>query len=170
LTKRSLFALLTGAVLLFHGCGFGVDTNEDAGAVAATKSSGGPGEPRIQIVSPKPGEVIDVGQVEIRTRVSDFELVDKIGKKNKKGQGHIVYYRLESEDARIPTQKNVKAYVGGEGAFTSFSGAQTTYVWPDTPGQNVPPGTYTFAVQLVQNNRTPLSPPQVAEVQVEVTE
>ena len=45
------------------------------------KSSNGPGEPRIEIISPKPGDVVSGGEVEIRTRVRDFDLVDKFGKK-----------------------------------------------------------------------------------------
>jgi hypothetical protein len=132
------------------------------------KSSNGPGEPRIEIISPKPGDVVSGGEVEIRTRVRDFDLVDKFGKKNKVGQGHIVYYRLESKDAKIPTQKNLLAHVGGRGIFTSYSSPKQAYVWPDTPGRGTPPGTYTFAVQLVQNNRTPLSPPQYASVRIEI--
>lgn len=131
-----------------------------------TKSEGAEGESRIAIVSPAPGETVE--KVEIVTEVEDFELVKKIGKKAKKGEGHILYYRLDSADAGVPIAEGEDARTGGRGAFTVFPSHKPSYTWPIMPSRYYPPGDYTFVVQLVNNDYTPLSPPQVALVSVTV--
>jgi hypothetical protein len=166
--SRRVIAGALSAMLLMGACASPTSEEPDV-----TVSRGGAGRPVIRIVAPEFGATVHGGtkrQVEITVRVSRFELVDKIGKKAKKGEGHIVFYRAESENARIPMTKGQKATVGGSGKFTSYATSKTSYKWPFMPGPVYPEGPWTFAVQLVNNDQTPLVPPQVARVSVEVLE
>jgi hypothetical protein len=165
---RRLCVLVLGAILLAAaaGCGGGGEQPRDRSV-----SLGGDGQPVIRIVSPKHGAVVRGGskkQVPISVKVTGLDLVDRMGKKAKKGQGHIVFYRIESPDAKLPTKKGETALKGGDGIFTSYPTAKTTYAWPFMPSEEYPAGVYIFAVQLVHNDNTPLSPPQIALVAVDV--
>lgn len=131
------------------------------------RSKGCPNGPCIEIVSPAWHSIVRGSSITLKTRVTNFELVDRIGKKAKKGEGHIVYYRLQSLDAKIPTKKKETALSGGAGVFTSFPGDETTYTFVNE-GPNLPSGGYAFEVQLVNSDNTPLDPPQTARVEVSV--
>jgi hypothetical protein len=161
--RRFATALLC-ATLLASACGGAKERD-------LSISAGGPGEPRIEITSPKTGATVHGGRealVPIVTKVSDFDLADKIGKKAKDGEGHIIFYRLETPDARVPTRKGKSAIAGGRGTFVSHPDARNRYAWPFMPSSFYPPGTYRFAVQLVNNDNSPLVPPKIAEVTVDV--
>lgn len=131
------------------------------------RSKGCPDGPCVEIVSPAWHATIAGASVTLKTRVTNFELVDKIGEKAKKGEGHLVYYRLQSRDAKIPTAKKKTALSGGKGVFTSYPGDETTYTFVNE-SPNLPSGGYAFEVQLVNNDNTPLDPPQTARVEVSV--
>jgi hypothetical protein len=124
-------------------------------------STGCPDGPCIEIVEPQAGAEVTGGTVEISTRVSNFELAD---------EGRIVFYRLETDDAVVPTQSGSTALSGGDGIFTSYPSDETSYSWENTPGPSLPSGDYTFAVQLVTQDNEPLDPPQIAEITLSIQE
>jgi len=72
------------------------------------------------------------------------------------GEGHLHYY-MDTEAPTTPGQPAIPS--GGEWAQTT----NATYTFSD-----VAPGTHTFAVQLVNNDHTPLIPLVVAEITVTV--
>jgi hypothetical protein len=115
-----------------------------------------PQDPRILILDPAAESSQSPGAVTIRTFVERLDLVDAAGQPNSQGEGHIVYYM----DA-------APALVQGESALTAAGtcavSAGTSYTW-----NNVPPGEHTFWVQLVNNDNTPLQPPQAVRVYVAV--
>jgi hypothetical protein len=119
------------------------------------------GDARIGISSPKDGDTAPTGDVRVVTTVEGIKLVDKVGKDGKQGEGHIVYYL--GTGYQVPTAKGQSAVSGGSGTFTSLPSAETSYTWP-----NVPSGRQTLTVQLVNNDNTPLDPPQTDQVTITV--
>jgi hypothetical protein len=133
----------------------------DATAADETPGAGG-GEgdrPSVEIASPDDGETISGSSVTIEVDPSDFEVVDKLGEPAAEGEGHVHFYRDVDE---VPTTPGQPA-VSDEGTYHAT--ATTEHTW-----ENVEPGTHTFAVQLVNNDHTPLEPPVVMEITVEVTD
>lgn len=116
----------------------------------------------IEIRQPDDDATVKAGDVRIETAVGDFELVDKIGKAGVEGEGHIIYYL--GQRYTVPTAKGQSAVSGGTGSFTSLPSASATYTWP-----NVPAGRHTITVQLVNNDNTPLDPPQTDSVTITVS-
>jgi hypothetical protein len=86
----------------------------------------------------------------------NFQLSDKIGGANVNGQGHLNYYL----DVGAPTSPG-KPATTGTGTYASV--LATSYTWP-----GITAGSHTFAVQLVNNDDTPLAPPVVTFVTVTV--
>jgi hypothetical protein len=86
----------------------------------------------------------------------NFTPVEKLGQANIAGEGHLHYFM----DIEAPTAPGEPAIPGG-GAWAPT--ANTTYTFND-----VPPGTHTFSVELVNNDHTPLEPPVVATATVTV--
>ena len=113
-------------------------------------------EPAVTIESPEDGTSLPEGNVNISVDVSNFELVDKMGQPNEEGEGHIYYYM----DVDPPTTP-------GDTAATDrgshFATSDTSYTWTD-----VPQGTHTFAVQLVNNDHTVLDPAATDTIEVSV--
>jgi hypothetical protein len=85
--------------------------------------------------------------VTVSVLVQNFYIVDKLGQANAPGEGHIHYFL----DAEPPVMQGSPA-VTAAGTYAATTG--TSHTW-----RNVGPGDHTFAVQLVNNDHTPLDPP-----------
>jgi len=112
--------------------------------------------PSIEITSPANGATIPAGNVTISVKVSNFNIVNKLGQTNVSGEGHIHYFF----DVDAPTTQGQPA-VTAPGTYAATTA--TSYTWP-----NVTPGTHTFSVELINNDHTPLNPPYVAKITVTV--
>jgi hypothetical protein len=157
------FPALAGALLFAAACG---DGEEDGGAPAPapttapeapTQMPAGGNQPSVTITAPADGATLPAGDVTVTVEVSDFEVVDRLNAPAAPGEGHVHFYM---DVAELPTTLGQPA-VSAQGTY--HASATTTYTWPD-----VPPGEHTFAVQLVNNDHTPLEPPVVAQVTVTV--
>ena len=117
------------------------------------------GTPTISISSPQNGATLPAGNVTVTAQVTNFSVVDKQGQANVAGQGHVHFYLdvtppTDPAKPAIPTDPNaVWAHVSG-----------TTYTFT-----NVSAGSHTIAVQLVNNDHTPISPIVTDTVTVTVT-
>ncbi len=116
------------------------------------------GNTQVIITAPEQGGTASPGDVKVSVKVDGFDVVDKSGQANKDGEGHLVFYL---DVGQIPTVSGQPAN-GKQGS--SHTQATTDYSWP-----NVSSGQHTFAVQLVNNDETPLKPPVIAQVTVEVS-
>ncbi len=110
--------------------------------------------PKITIVTPQNRSVLPAGSVAITVQVSNFNLVEKLGQENVAGEGHVHYY-IDVDAPTAPGQPAVTE------AGTYAATTATSYTW-----NNVPAGTHTFSVQLVNNDHTPLGPPVVVKIVV----
>jgi len=115
-----------------------------------------PTPPDVSITSPSEGSTLGGGDVTVAIRVEDFDLVDKLGEEAVPGEGHVHFYK----DVAPPTSPGQPA-VTEEGTYAVTT--RTSHTWTD-----IEPGTHTFAVQLVNNDHTPLSPPVTDQVTVAV--
>jgi hypothetical protein len=113
--------------------------------------------PIINIRSPMDGASLAAGDMPVSVEVFNFNVVDKLGQPNVPGDGHVHYYL----DAEPPTTKGQPA-ITAPGTYVAMG--ETSYTWT-----NVAPGTHTLAVQLVNNDHTPLTPPVVDKVTIIVT-
>ncbi len=98
---------------------------------------------------------IDVkqGTVVVTTTVTGFNVVDRQGAASVPGQGHVHFFL----DIKAPTAPGKPAVPsGGGGNWAHVSGTSYTF-------QNVTPGQHTVAVELVNNDHTPLNPSVVVE-------
>ncbi len=120
-------------------------------------SRGEGASPSVRIVSPRNGDTVPAGDVAVQVEVSNFRVVDNLGGADAKGEGHVHFY-IDVND--VPTTPGRPA-VSREGTY--HAGGVTSHTWA-----NVPPGTHTFAMQLVNNTHTPLDPPATARVTVTV--
>ncbi len=117
-----------------------------------------PAGPSVEIVSPAPNATLPAGDIRVEVRVSGLQVVNPT-LTPVPGQGHVHFYILRP-DQQVPTTPGQPA-VTAQGTYHAT--ATTTHTWT-----NVQPGTYKLAVQLVQNNHTPLQPPVVREITVTV--
>ena len=170
--KRLGFVLLLlGAALLTLAIACGEEEEEAATVTeeeeTVTEEVAGPS---IEFTSLYGGVTVPAGDLPMEVAVSNFNVVDKaVGISaacpdaatcpNTAGEGHIHFYLL-GPDESVPTTPGQPAITPGE---TYHAGVTTSYTWP-----NVQPGTYKVAVQLVNNNHTPLEPPVVSEIEVVV--
>jgi outer membrane protein assembly factor BamB len=106
---------------------------------------------------PLDGESLEAGDITISAMALNFKLVNKLSGANGPGEGHLHYFM----DVDAPTTPNQVA-VPSTGAYNAT--ANTSYTF-----KNVAPGTHTFSVELVNNDHTPLVPPVVAKVTINVT-
>ncbi|MBI4333441.1 MAG: cupredoxin domain-containing protein [Chloroflexi bacterium] len=113
--------------------------------------------PSVSITSPKTGDSVAAGPVKVSVQLTNFKLTDKLGQPNVAGEGHIHYF----VDVDPPTAPD-KPAVTAPGTYAAA--AADSYTW-----QNVAGGSHTFAVELVNNNHTPLVPPVTAKITVTVT-
>jgi len=117
----------------------------------------GLGAPSIQITSPNENATVPAGNVTIMVHVDDLTLVSKLGKANVAGEGHIHYFM---DVAAVPTAAGKPALTA---AGTYYPTANTSYTWT-----NVMPGMHKFAVELVNNDHTPLVPAKYTMINVTV--
>lgn len=113
-------------------------------------------QPTITITQPQPQATVSAGNVPITVQVDNFILLNGTGGSNTAGQGHLIYYM----DTVAPTIPGMPATTAA-GTFNTSS--DTSFTW-----QNVPTGTHTFAVELVNNDGTPLDQPVVVYIVVVV--
>ena len=139
---------LAGALLFAAACGDGEEGGDGAPSSAA---------PAVDITAPADGATGPAGDVTVTVEASNFEVVDRLNADPAPGEGHVHFYMDVDQIPTTPGQPAVSA----QGTY--HASATTSYTWTD-----VAPGEHTFAVQLVNNNHTPLDPPAVAEVTVTV--
>jgi uncharacterized protein DUF4399 len=114
--------------------------------------------PSVSITMPSDGSEVTAGKVTVVASVANFEVVNKLGQDPVPGEGHIHFYIDVKE---IPTTPNKPAIT--DDAKTYHAVATKSFTWDD-----VKPGKHRFAVQLVNNNHTPLSTAVTDEVTVTV--
>lgn len=128
-----------------------------AAVFTANAADLGFGAPSIKITSPADNSTLPAGNVTIAVHVDDLTLVNQLGAANVDGSGHIHYFM----DVAVPTTPG-KAALTAVGTYVPT--ANTSYTWT-----NVKPGRHNFAVELVNNDHTPLNPPKYAMINVTVT-
>jgi hypothetical protein len=119
-----------------------------------------PDTPTVEITSPLDDQTIRTGDITVRVNVNHFRTVDRQGEANAAGEGHIHFYMDVNP---VPDTPGVPALPPDANA-----------TWKDTSVTShtfygVPPGEHTFAVQLVNNDHTPLVPGVSDVVNVTVT-
>jgi hypothetical protein len=114
------------------------------------------GPPGLVIVSPRDGSIFTAGDITVTARAANFNLVDKLGQANTPREGHLHYFL----DVTAPTTPGLPA-VTAPGTYTAT--ADTSYTWP-----GVGPGMHTLSVELINNDNTPLDPPVVAQIMINV--
>jgi hypothetical protein len=127
-------------------------------AAATLEGCGDSADRSVKIVAPAQGSDVTAGDLKVSVDVKKFDIVDKLGQAPKDGEGHIHYYLDAGE---IPTRDGQPAVTNDERTY--HAQATKEYTWP-----NVSVGEHTFAVQLVNNDHTPLRPPVIAQVTVRV--
>ncbi len=146
-----LLALVT-ALALLAGCTGGWER----GPPQATPS---PGEETtgVTITSPAEGAVLPAGDITVAVKVTRFRLVPEYGQPFVSGEGHLHYYMSVGAPEAGGSSSTV--------APISYAATtETSYTWPD-----VPAGTYTFTVELANNDHSPFPRPISASVPVRVT-
>lgn len=126
-------------------------------SVDVTIQSATPEGPQITITQPQAGQSIPAGNITITVNVLNFNLVDKLGQPNVAGEGHIHYFL----DVTPPTTPG-QAAITAPGTYAPT--INTSFTW-----KNITAGQHTFAVELVNNDHTPLQPPITASVTVTLT-
>ncbi|MDG6256959.1 MAG: PQQ-binding-like beta-propeller repeat protein [Methanomicrobiaceae archaeon] len=115
-------------------------------------------EPMLAVLSPAEGDSVDAGNVTVEVEVTDFALVEPTGQDNVPGEGHLHYY-LDALPLDDPDEPAIPE--AGEYAVS----IDTSYTW-----ENVTPGEHVLAVQLVNNDHTPLVPVVAGVINVTVAE
>ncbi len=110
--------------------------------------------PEILIISPSGGGIVGPYNFTISVEVKNFNLADRIGQVNVPGEGHIVYYL----DVAPPISAGTPA-IPASGMYAISMG--TSNFW-----DNVPIGTHEAAVELVNNDNTPLVPPATDSIPI----
>jgi hypothetical protein len=111
-----------------------------------------PGNAIEPLPSPPTTTSVNYYEATVTASVYNFKLNDdSIGKANVSGEGHFIYYL----DAAPPTTQGQPATTAAGSYRISASHA---VAWT-----NVPVGTHTLAVQLVNNDNTPLEPAVIME-------
>ena len=111
----------------------------------------------IEIISPQDGTTVAGDNVTVTVQVTGFNIVDKQGQANVPGEGHVHFYL----DVAAPTTPGQPA-VPTSGKWAHISGTTYTFV-------SVPAGTHTISAQLVNNDHTPVIPPKVYIITVNVS-
>jgi len=148
--STAVMLFLIGACAVFACCMSG--QNQATGPAPTASPGTGPG---LEILSPANGSVLPAGDITVSVRVSNFRLVPRYGQPYVAGEGHLHYYMSMG----VPAP-------GSSSAVAPISYAATTatsYTWPD-----VPAGTYTFSVELANNDHSPFPTPVERSVTVTV--
>jgi len=147
MSKLKLFLILlvmAGICALMAGC---------------TSQPAVPAVPKVIITSPVDGATLPSGNVAVTIQVQNFSIVDKQGQANVVGQGHVHYYLDVSP---IPSDPTKPAIPADANATWAHIGA-TSYTFT-----NVSPGMHTVAVQLANNDHTPVIPLATSSVMITV--
>jgi hypothetical protein len=147
-----LLLLVSGLVLLAGCTGGGQDR-----AAPGTTPQANDTMPGVTIISPANGAVLPAGGVTVSVRVSNFRLVPEFGRPYVPGEGHLHYYM----SVGVPEAGGSSSFVA---PITYAATTETSYTWPD-----IPPGTYTFTVELANNDHSPFPRPLTSSVTVRVT-
>jgi hypothetical protein len=110
--------------------------------------------PKVRITSPRDVAIVGPDNFTVTIAVENFRLVDSLGQANVPGEGHVHYFL----DVEPPTPPGVPA-ITTTGRYVPT--AATTYSWTNVSG-----GFHIVAVELVNNDHTPLVPPAVHQIQV----
>lgn len=105
----------------------------------------------LRITTPRNGSTILTRNVTVGIQVTAFRIVNKLGKANESGEGHL-HFAMDAETTDDADHSSRLIDV-----------PDTVVTWED-----VPPGSHTFSAQLVNNDHTPLVPPVIASVAVRV--
>ncbi|MDD1671102.1 MAG: PQQ-dependent sugar dehydrogenase [Methanomicrobiales archaeon] len=116
--------------------------------------------PMITITSPQNGATVPAGSVPVTVQVSNLNIVDKQGQANVAGEGHVHFYLDIPSPPSAPGQPAIPA--NAQLQWAHVSGTSYTFT-------NVPPGTHTITVQLVNNDHSPIIPLAVATATVTVS-
>jgi plastocyanin len=114
------------------------------------------GPPGMVILSPRDGSIVNGPDVTVSVQASNFNLADKLGQAVKPREGHLHYFI----DVEAPTTAGQPAVTA---AGTYAATAADSYTW-----KSVSQGMHTFSAELINNDHTPLSPPVVAKIMVNV--
>ena len=145
--KSVLALVLVAALLGFAACTSAYPAMTPAPAAAA---------PTLTILFPLDGSTSTLGDVHVLVKVTNFNVVDKQDQANVPGEGHIHFFL----DVAAPTTPGQVA-IPTSGVWAHV--AATTYTF-----KNLAEGTHIIAVELVNNDHTPLTPPVVAEITIKV--
>jgi hypothetical protein len=186
--RHRLFAIVLCGLFALVACGGPRDVPDLSSLTPEpfpTAAPGATGLPSsgtsIKIVSPEDGDSVvptkrtapsgrKLDSFRVKVEVSGFKIVEDYGGKAVAGQGHVVYYVWNGygDDGtayQVPTALGQPANSGGN-SYVAAAEAKTSYTWfPPF----VRPGRQALAVQLVSSDHTPLDPPQVARINVEVS-
>jgi hypothetical protein len=154
---RRLWAMTCCALVLLASC---AQDEEPALQTPPAQTANPDIKPTVSINFPEKGKDVPAGDVIVAITVTSFDVVDKLGQPPTDGEGHVHFY-LDVED--LPTEPGKPAVT--DDATTYHAGPTTSHTWKD-----VPAGKHRFAVQLVNNNHTPLEPPVTDEITVTVEE
>ncbi len=165
--KHRIVAIAGLSLIVFSACSGGAQN--DATPTAApveTRFVGQEDGPTLLIASPDPGSTVESAKVSVETKVTGIDIVDKFGRPNEDGEGHLIYYANNGFQPtyEVPTTKGRPANSGGTGYIAAVSAA-TEYDWSRW---NLKGGDQVLAVQIVNNDNTPLDPPLVARVTITV--
>ena len=113
------------------------------------------GTPQLAISNPADGDTLPPGNILIVADVSSFMIsAQDMGVINREGEGHLIYYIDEDP----PTDAGAPAKTDTCAVSTDLS-----HLW-----KNIPQGLHKFAVQLVNNDDTPLDTPVIAMITLDV--
>ena len=115
-----------------------------------------PLEPQVLILSPSVDSTFAAGPVTVKVFVENIELVDKAGQDNVPGEGHLIYYL----DVAPPVEMGQTA-IPSSGDYVVST--ETSYTWPD-----LSQGEHVLAVQVVNNDNTPIRYPSAVGVNITV--
>jgi len=110
--------------------------------------------PRVRILSPGDVTIAGPNNFTVTVAVENFRLVDALGTPNVAGEGHIHYFL----DVEPPTDPGVPA-ITSTGRYVPTT--DTSYQWINVGG-----GFHIVAVELVNNDHTPLVPPATDSITV----
>jgi plastocyanin len=116
------------------------------------------GPPNLVIATPRDGNTLPTGDITVTTQISNFNVVNKQGEANVSHEGHLHFYL----DVDAPTTPNQPAIPPAGSVWAQV--ADTTYTFT-----NITQGTHSISVELVNNDHTPLDPPVVRKITVNVS-
>jgi hypothetical protein len=117
--------------------------------------------PSIMITAPANGATVPAGNVTVTAMVTNFNVVDRQGQAKVPGEGHVHFYMDVSP---LPSNASEPAIPPGVPASSWAHVSGTTHTFT-----NVTPGQHTFAVQLANNDHTPVFPIVTDSVTVTVS-